>query len=269
MINRLLFCAVLTLAHLAGSWCFGAEPPTPQDLITVYNTGGLGANPYLKAGYETFFERAEEYDFVILHNLIYRKPMQFAQTSLIKANHAGEPICDFKALAKYGRKRTKWWAVYLGSPETFKLNPGESDWKWCSRAIDEIRPIIDARPNAIIFDAFQEMNEIRYWMLASKLRNVYGIELLFEPCRFADAMELADWGVAVQTEFLEKRNGQNGWDTGKNKDRPLTPVDLQPWVIELVPSKDVRRHVDEARKRNHVPAVNIGPLKSYLKELAK
>jgi hypothetical protein len=243
--------------------------PTPQDLIVVYNTGGLGPNPYLKAGYQSFFERAEAHDFVMIHNLIYRKPMQFAQMSLLRTHHAGQPISDFKALAKYGRKREKWWAVYLGSPETFALRPGESDWKWCSRAIDELRPIIDARPDAIIFDAFQELNEIRYWMLAAKLRNVYGIELLFEPARYRDALELADWGVAIQTEYIESREstakGASGWDTGKNKLRPLVPPSEQPWAIELIRGRDTKAEVTHARAHQRVPAVNY----PKLKELAK
>lgn len=260
MINKLLFHAILTLAHVAGSWCFGAEPPTPSDLIVVYNTGG-GINNYLNRGYKDFFAEAEQHAFMGIHNFVhYTKPMQLAQPSWLRTVYPDAPISDFKAFSKYGRQRDKWWFVYLGSPETFKLFPGETDRQWLSRFIDEIRPVIEARPDAIAFDAFQEVDQKRYQLAIDRLKGTYKIDLIFEPARYADAMELADWPVAVQTEFLEQRLGVNGWDTGKNKLRPLVPPSGQPWAIELIRGRDTKAEIANARAHNRVPAVNVGKL---------
>lgn len=235
--------------------------PTASDLVVVYNAGGprFGHAPL---GWQDFWEnRASQHEFVVLHNPggHYMIPMQYTQLSRARSTYTNEPWTDYRSMAKHARKRTDWWAAYIGSPETFPPFPSESVPRWRSRAIDEIRDLIEARPSVIYFDAMQELDDY-YRALCDRLIDTYGIQVGVEPCCYADQADMHGWPIAIQTEFIEKRAGTSGWNTGKNAARPLRNPSLHPYTLELVRGKNVPIEIEEARARGFVPAVNIGKL---------
>ncbi len=234
--------------------------PTVSDIVCVYNAGGpkFGHAPL---GWQDFWEnRAAEHEHVMLHcvgghDMI---PMIYQQLTRAIVTYPHDAWTNFKLMAKHARKRTAFKAFYIGSPETLQPLEGERDRSWLSRAIDEIRPIIEARPDILFFDAFQEINEPRYQLLVERLTDKYGLMLGCEPCCYEDQGAMHDWAIAVQTEFINNRAGNNGWDTGKNAKRPLRYPGNHPLVLELVRSSYVKQDIAAARERGFIPAVNVG-----------
>jgi len=234
--------------------------PTRSDIVTVHNCGGPRPNACATYGWEYFAkEIAPQHTHNVIHLLSHwMRPMQFAQWSHIQKAYPDHPIANAKLFSRAMRKFDGWWAFYIGSPETLKPLEGERDRSWLSRAIDEIRPIIEARPDILFFDAFQEINEPRYQLLVERLTDKYGLMLGCEPCCYEDQGAMHDWAIAVQTEFINNRAGNNGWDTGKNAKRPLHYPGKHPLVLEFVRSSYVKQDIAAARERGFVPAVNVG-----------
>lgn len=243
--------------------------PTPKDIVVVHNSGGRYPNACARLGWDYFAnEIAAKYEFNFIHLLSHwMTPMQFDQWSYIKKTYPGLPISDAKQFSKSMRKFSGWWSFYMGSPETFAVNAGETDRRWLSRAIDEIRPIIDARPDVLWFDAFQEVNAPRYQLLIDRLRNVYEMTLGAEPCVYADQTQMHDWPIQLSSTFRRSRENPkgSGWDTGKNAARPLRVPNLHPLVLERPRTSYLEEDIRDARRSGHVPAINIGHIGKVMK----
>lgn len=256
MINKILLHALLTLAHLAGSWCFSAEPPTPANFVAVYNDGGTAPGVwYVNANkpWGKVYEEAEQFDFIMLHNPADRTvPMsldQFARmTKAAAANPNDKDLqakADGNALVAASIKRTKWEAWYLGV--AFEKIPGESARSRMKRAQSLLWMVYKAKPDLVVWDAAKP--EPWLLLLIGNMKN-YGIPSAIEPAAKTSKEWRPFWNlpVAVQTEFLKKR--EKGWKDFRN-------VDLQPSVFELLPGKNVAAEVIAARKAGHVPCINL------------